>query len=201
MSGVYCVRTTTLARLTSVRYVLVSRYQPLFAVVVTVHIIPEESLDTVYVVSRLCRSVKVDPSVTTYCIVWMFVVSIVGAYTSERTPPAIVYQILDVVLRAVPRQSLRARSKWLRAPGPSPALATGAAATGLGVAIRTDMTSQAVAARQLRRLCMMPTLPDGGQLWLIRLGSAQPVKSERIVRGQFSARITVSYLSTGTTLF
>src|SRR5262249_27236217 len=62
--------------------------------------------------------VNVEPSVTRYCIVSTLVVSIVGAYTSDSTPPATVYQIFDVVLRAVPRQSLRARSKWLSAPGP-----------------------------------------------------------------------------------
>src|SRR3990172_4563373 len=51
------------------------------------------------------------------CIVSTWFVSMVGAYTSESTPPATVYQIREVVFRAVPRQSLRARSKWLGAPG------------------------------------------------------------------------------------
>jgi hypothetical protein len=61
--------------------------------------------------SRVCRSVKVLPSVTMYCRVSTFVLSIVGSYTSDSTPPATVYQTLEVVLRAVPTQSLRARSK------------------------------------------------------------------------------------------
>jgi hypothetical protein len=34
---------------------------------------------TVYVMSRVCRSVKVDPSVTAYCKVSTLVLSIVGA--------------------------------------------------------------------------------------------------------------------------
>ena len=58
---------------------MVRRYLPDFAVDVTVQIIPVESAETVYVVSRVCRSVKLEPSVTRYCIVSMFVVSIVGA--------------------------------------------------------------------------------------------------------------------------
>src|ERR1017187_6583511 len=53
----------------------------------------------------------------------------VGAYTSDSTPSATVYQILEVVLRAVPRQSLRARSKWLVAPGPSVAAVAALAGT------------------------------------------------------------------------
>ena len=73
------VRTTTLARAGSVRYVVVSRYLPDFAVDVTVQIIPVGSALTVYVMSRVCRSVNDVPSVTMYCIVSTFVVSIVGA--------------------------------------------------------------------------------------------------------------------------
>src|SRR5665811_2594736 len=62
----------------------------------------------------------------------------VGAYTSESTPPATVYQILEVVLRAVPRQSLRARPKWLVAPGPSVAVVDAlAGATGTNIAAAT----------------------------------------------------------------
>ncbi len=72
---------------------------------------PDSSALTLYVMSRVCRSVNDEPSVTTYCSVLTFVLSIVGSYTSESTPPATVYQTFDVVLRAVPRQSLRARSK------------------------------------------------------------------------------------------
>ncbi len=62
-------------------------------------------------VSRVCRSVKVDPSVTTNCNDFTLVLSIVGLYTSDSTPSATVYQTFEVSLRAVPRQSLRARSK------------------------------------------------------------------------------------------
>src|SRR5882724_2945432 len=69
--------------------------------------------------SRLCRSVNVCPSVTTYCNVSTLVVSIVGPYTSDSTPPATVYQTLDEPFRAVPRQSLRAKSKCESCPGPS----------------------------------------------------------------------------------
>src|SRR5450631_1763851 len=100
---------------------------------------PVSSEATVYVVSRVWRSVNDFPSVTRYCIVSTLVVSMVGAYTSESTPPATVYQILEVVLRAVPRQSLRARPKWLVAPGPS-----AAAADALAGAIGTN----AAAARE-----------------------------------------------------
>src|SRR6266700_994573 len=45
-------------------------------------------------------------------------------------PPATVNQTFEVSLRAVPTQSLRARSKWDRAPGPSVATGSEAAATG-----------------------------------------------------------------------
>src|SRR2546423_14241358 len=45
------------------------------------------------------------------------VLSTVGLYTSDNTPPATVYQTLDVRPADVPRQSLRARSKWDRLPG------------------------------------------------------------------------------------
>jgi hypothetical protein len=60
--------------------------------------------------SRVCRSVNVDPSVTAYCRVSTLVLSMVGAYTSDSTPLATVNHTLDVPLRAVPTQSLRARS-------------------------------------------------------------------------------------------
>src|ERR1700730_1143858 len=81
--------------------------------------------------SRVCRSVKVEPSVTMYCSVCTSVLSIVGSYTSESTPPATVSQTLDVVLRAVPRQSLRARSKYDIVPGPPGAATAGSPATVL----------------------------------------------------------------------
>ncbi len=42
---------------------------------------------------------------------------------------ATVYQTFEAVLRAVPTQSLRARSKWESAPGPSEAAAADAAGT------------------------------------------------------------------------
>ena len=61
--------------------------------------------------SRVWRSVKVFPSVTTYCRVLTFVASIVGQYVSDSTPSATVNHTFEVVLRAVPTQSLRARSK------------------------------------------------------------------------------------------
>src|ERR1039457_4597678 len=83
--------------------------------------------------SRVCRSVKVEPSVTMYCSVCTSVLSIVGSYTPESTPPATVYQTLDVVWRAVPRQSLRARSKYDIVPGPPGAATAGSPAAG-GVA-------------------------------------------------------------------
>jgi hypothetical protein len=68
--------------------------------------------------SRVCRSLNVDPSVTMYCSVLTSVLSIVGSYTSDSTPSATVYQTLDPVPAAVPRQSFRARSKYDGAPGP-----------------------------------------------------------------------------------
>src|SRR3954447_2258409 len=104
------------------------RYLPLRAVEVTSHAIPDRSSDrTVYAVSRLCRSVNDLPSVTTNCIVSTFVLSIVGLYTSDSTPPATVYQTFEVRPIAVPRQSLRASPKWDSAPGPPGAPSAGAA--------------------------------------------------------------------------
>src|SRR3954471_5991464 len=47
------------------------------------------------------------------------VLSTVGLYTSDSTPPATVNHTLDARLLAVPTQSLRARSKWDKVPGPS----------------------------------------------------------------------------------
>src|SRR5262245_17327843 len=94
------------------------RYLPLRAMLETWQAIPERSSErTVYVVSRVCRSVKLVPSVTTNCIVDRFVLSTVGLYTSESTPFAIVNQTFDVRLAAVPTQSLRARSKRDSSPG------------------------------------------------------------------------------------
>src|ERR1035437_2142076 len=85
-----------------------------------------------------------------YCIVSTLVVSMVGAYTSDSTPPATVYQILEVVLRAVPRQSLRARSKWLGAPGPSVA-----AASALAGAIGTNIVAATVAAAAMSTVAVL----------------------------------------------
>jgi hypothetical protein len=147
---------------------VVSRYRPDLAVDVTVQIIPVGSALTVYVMSRVCRSVNEEPSVTRYCIVSTFVVSMVGAYTSDRTPPATVYQILDVVLRAVPRQSLRATSKWLSAPGPPVASAAAAgvkataklaAVTAMIMTVRTERMARPLGdldAARLRRRCSRP---------------------------------------------
>src|SRR5262245_49875524 len=101
--------------------------------------------------SRACRSVKVEPSVTRYCIVSTLVVSIVGAYTSDRTPPATVYQILDVVFRAVPRQSLRARSKCEREPGP-PGAETGAANALFGAAASSTNAIAPTANKERARM-------------------------------------------------
>ena len=54
---------------------------------------------------------KVRPSVTRNCMVCTFVLSTVGLYTSDSTPPATVYQTFEERSTAVPTQSLRARSK------------------------------------------------------------------------------------------
>ena len=56
-------------------------------------------------------SVKVEPSETMYCSVCTLVASTVGQYVSDNAPSATVNHTLEVVLRAVPTQSLRARSK------------------------------------------------------------------------------------------
>ena len=54
-------------------------YLPLFAVLTTRHDMPEASSGAAtYVVSRVCRSVNVRPSVTTNCMVSTLVLSIVG---------------------------------------------------------------------------------------------------------------------------
>src|SRR6476659_4119107 len=101
--------------------------------------------------SRVCRSVNDEPSVKRYCIVSTLVVSMVGAYTSERTPPATGDQIFEDVLRAVPRQSLRARSKWLSVPGPPPA---GAAEAGGGATAASEPASVAATVNPTSRACL-----------------------------------------------
>src|SRR2546430_15871002 len=107
------------------------RYRPLRALLVTSHAMPEPSSGrTVYVMSRVCRSVNVAPSVTTNCIVSTLVLSTVGLYTSDSTPPATVNHTLDALPAAVPTQSLRARSKCDSAPGPSGAGSAANAARG-----------------------------------------------------------------------
>src|SRR5215813_10102165 len=58
-----------------------------------------------------------------YWSVLTSVLSMVGSYTSDSTPPATVYQTLDPVFSAVPRQSFLARSKYDSAPGPPGAVA------------------------------------------------------------------------------
>src|SRR5829696_2134285 len=103
---------------------------------------------TVYVMSRLCRSVKVAPSVTTYCRVSTLVLSTVGAYTSDSTPPATVYQTFDAEVRAVPTQSLRARSKWDSTPG-APA---GGSAAAAGTAATAGTASRAASSVTIARI-------------------------------------------------
>ena len=51
------------------------------------------------------------PSVTMYWTVLTLLASIDGLKTSESTPPATVNHTFEVVLRAVPKQSLRATSR------------------------------------------------------------------------------------------
>ncbi len=75
------------------------------------HDIPVGSGSSAYVMSRVCRSVNVLPSVTRYWSVCTLVASTVGQYTSDSAPSATVNHTFDCVLRAVPTQSLRARSK------------------------------------------------------------------------------------------
>jgi hypothetical protein len=102
---------TTVSNLGSVTYSVTSRHRPLSAVVVTSQAMPPRSvLRTLYVVSRPWTSVKVRPSVTMKRSDWTLVLSIVGLYTSDSTPPATVYQTFESRFAAVPRQSLRARS-------------------------------------------------------------------------------------------
>src|SRR5712691_1770102 len=69
---------------------------------------------------------------------------------SLSTPLASVYQTLEVVLRAVPKQSLRARSKCEVAPGPSVA-ATGAVAV-CAETVGTTSNSSTTAASAIFRI-------------------------------------------------
>src|SRR5438132_1366971 len=88
----------------------------------------------------------------------------VGLYTSERTPLATVNQTFEVVLRAVPMQSLRARSKCDRAPGPSAAAVPCAAATGTapGANVATASKAAEKALMLKRRPLMPPPLNERG---------------------------------------
>src|SRR5215510_12225381 len=100
--------------------------------------------------SRACRSVKEAPSVTTNCMVSTLVLSTVGLYTSDSTPPATVNHIFDVLLLAVPTQSLRARSKCDRAPEPSAAptpACAGDAEPSVAAAATTTITFKRKAVR------------------------------------------------------
>src|SRR5579883_1453197 len=106
---------------------------------------PVPSALTVYVISRVCKSVKVEPSVTAYCSVLTFVLSTVGSYTSDSTPSATVYQTFETESRAVPRQSLRARSKEEAAPGPPDAAGAVAAIAGDPVTSRAKTAADASA--------------------------------------------------------
>src|SRR5919197_2061830 len=138
------VRITTASRAGSVTYVVISQYRPALLDVVTVQAMPVPSVATVYVVSRPCSSVNVRPSVTTNRIDSTLVVSMVGSYTSDSTPPATVNHTFDVVSRAVPTQSLRARSKRETAPGPAGAGARAAlAAAPAASPVTSPVTSPA----------------------------------------------------------
>src|SRR6266508_2836143 len=112
--------------------------------------------------SRDCRSVNVAPSVTTNCIVSTLVLSTVGLYTSDNTPPAMVNHTFERVPVAVPRQSLRARSKCDSEPGPS--VAAEAARAGADTP-PSDAVTAATTARHA-----MPSRT--GQL--IKLGCGRP---------------------------
>src|SRR3954469_16700558 len=127
------------------------RYVPRLAVAVMRHVSARpSSARAVYVMLRVWRSVKVDPSVTTYWSVSTLVLSLVGKYTSLKTPSATVNQTLERVLRAVPTQSLRARSKCESAPGPSVAGAADAVAGNVA-------TTSAAAAAASRRPFIRPS--------------------------------------------
>src|ERR1017187_9673911 len=121
--------------------------------------------------SRVCRSVKVEPSVTMYCSVCTSVLSIVGSYTSESTPPATVYQTLDVVLRAVPRQSLRARSKYDIVPGPP-----GAATAGSPAAV---LVAPAGPAAATAKESMQTATAGGTSRRILRLAGAADFRGRR----------------------
>ncbi|HEY5181522.1 MAG TPA: hypothetical protein VIJ07_17390 [Dermatophilaceae bacterium] len=66
------------------------------------------------------------------------------------------YQILEVVLRAVPRQSLRARPKWLVLPGPSVA-----AVEALAGAIGTNIAAATTVAAAKGTVAVLILISDG----------------------------------------
>src|SRR4051812_16838095 len=74
--------------------------------------------------SRGCSAVNPGP-VTIGSRLLTSVLSMVGAYTSDSVPSAIVYQTFEPVLVAVPAQSLRPSSKNDAAPGAPAASAPG----------------------------------------------------------------------------
>src|SRR3954469_6005313 len=113
--------------------------------------------------SRDCRSVNVEPSLTMNCIVSTFVVSTLGSYTSDRTPSATVNQTREVVLRAVPTQSLRARSKCDSAPG-----APGAGAACAGAAANA---ASANAATPVLHIPISPPSDEGRIMALRNVGA------------------------------
>src|SRR5262245_50971125 len=106
--------------------------------------------------SRVWRSVKLEPSVTMNWSVSLLVLSFVGKYTSESTPSATVNQTFDRRLRAVPTQSLRARSKCESAPGPSGAGPLGGWAPALATAAATPSAIAKVTSIQRRDIVLPP---------------------------------------------
>src|SRR5213078_1646768 len=113
-----------------------------------------------------------------YCSVPTLVLSAVGSYTSDRTPPATVYQTFDVLFRAVPTHSLRPRSKNDIEPGPPGASAAGAVDAPLAGPAVASRPAATVSARPaawapavirfmpppLRPRPEPPFLPFGGKL-------------------------------------
>ena len=69
---------STASRVGSAMYVVVIRYPWVVLRAVTVHAIPLGDAALVYVMSRVCRSVKLVPSVTTYWRVCTLVASTFG---------------------------------------------------------------------------------------------------------------------------
>src|SRR5215469_1205597 len=97
-----------------------------------------------------------------YWSVLTSVLSMVGSYTSDSTPPATVYQTLDPVPAAVPRQSFLARSKYDGAPGPPgatvavPDAASAAVPVTSGAATPTPTITAAAPAASPVSQCLHP---------------------------------------------